>query len=207
MMGHPIVRLVGRVLLASLMSRLFLCLRQLLHHGRLARSSMTAGRLCRSVFLLGRIGRETVCIALARYRWGIPSRQSCPNFPATLIRIWRMNFVGSSLCRRQYSLCNNHFCGSDGVAVALSGAGGAASMDSLLAYDITLLDRDQDLLLLPVPLPPLPDDVRLLPDIALGQRPVSADGWPVATGTVFPCCFSSKRLVPGQAFRCIWCSV
>ena len=54
--------------------------------------------------------------------------------------------------------------------------GGPASMDSLLAYDISLLDRDQDLSLLPVPLLPLPDDFRLLPNAALGQRPVSGDG-------------------------------
>ena len=52
--------------------------------------------------------------------------------------------------------------------------GGPASMDSLLAYDITLLDRDQDLSLLPVLLLPLPDDFRLLPDTALGPHPVSA---------------------------------
>ena len=54
--------------------------------------------------------------------------------------------------------------------------GGRAPLDSLLAYDITLLDRDQDLSLLPVPLLPLPDDFRLLPDTALGQHPVPADG-------------------------------
>ena len=49
-------------------------------------------------------------------------------------------------------------------------------MDSLLAGDITLMDRDQDLSLLPVPLLPLPNDFGLLPDTALGQSSVSADG-------------------------------
>ena len=53
----------------------------------------------------GRFCREMVCFALARNRWGIPSRQSCPNFLVTPIRIWRMNFVGSSLCRQQCRLC------------------------------------------------------------------------------------------------------
>ena len=55
-------------------------------------------------------------------------------------------------------------------------AGGPASMDSFLAGDITLMDRDQDLSLLPVPLLPLPNDSGLLPDTGLGQRSVSADG-------------------------------
>ena len=44
--------------------------------------------------------------------------------------------------------------------------GAPASLDSLLAYDITLLDRDTDLSLLAVPLLPLPDDLLLLPVIA-----------------------------------------
>ena len=36
--------------------------------------------------------------------------------------------------------------------------GAPASLDSLLAYDITLLDHDADLSLVAVPLLPLPDD-------------------------------------------------
>ena len=47
--------------------------------------------------------------------------------------------------------------------------GGPASMDSLLAGDITLMDRDQDLSLLPVPLLPLPNDFGLIPDTAWGR--------------------------------------
>ena len=42
--------------------------------------------------------------------------------------------------------------------------------------DSLLLDRDQDLSLLPVLLLPLPNDFGLLPDTGLGQRSVSADG-------------------------------
>ena len=52
--------------------------------------------------------------------------------------------------------------------------GAPASLDSLLAYDITLLDRDADLSLVAVPLLPLPDDSQLLPDTALERHPVSA---------------------------------
>ena len=48
-------------------------------------------------------------------------------------------------------------------------------LGGLLACDITLLDRDTDLLLLAVPLVPLPDDAHLLPDTALERHSVSAD--------------------------------
>ena len=48
-------------------------------------------------------------------------------------------------------------------------------MDSILAGDVTLMDRNQDLSLLPVPLLSLPNDFRLLTDTTLGQRYVSAD--------------------------------
>ena len=51
--------------------------------------------------------------------------------------------------------------------------GATASLDSLLENDIIFLDRDVDLSLLAVPLLPLPDDLQLLPDIALERRPVS----------------------------------
>ena len=47
--------------------------------------------------------------------------------------------------------------------------GAPASLDSLLAYDITLLDPDTDLSLLAVPLLPLPDDLLFLPVIASEQ--------------------------------------
>ena len=53
--------------------------------------------------------------------------------------------------------------------------GGPASMDSLLAGDISLMDRNKDLSLLPVPLLPLPNDFGFFPDTGLGKRS-SADG-------------------------------
>ena len=53
---------------------------------------------------------------------------------------------------------------------------GPASMDKLLAGDISLMDRDQDLSLLPVPLLSLPNHFGLLTDTALGQSSVSVVG-------------------------------
>ena len=53
--------------------------------------------------------------------------------------------------------------------------GAPASLDGLLAYDITLLDCDTDLLLLAVPLLPLPDDLLLLPVTASEQPSNSAE--------------------------------
>ena len=58
-------------------------------------------------------------------------------------------------------------------------------MNSLLARDITLLVRDKDLSLLPVPLLPLPNDFELLPNTVLWQRSVSADG-PLQLETCLP---------------------
>ena len=51
---------------------------------------------------------------------------------------------------------------------------GPASLNRLLAYDITLLDSNVDLSLFMVPLLPLPDDFQLLPDTALERHPISA---------------------------------
>ena len=51
--------------------------------------------------------------------------------------------------------------------------GAPASLDSILAHDITLLDRGADLSLLAVPLLLLPANLQLLPDIALEWNPVS----------------------------------
>ena len=44
-------------------------------------------------------------------------------------------------------------------------------MDNLLAGDSSLMDRDQDLPLLPLPLLPLPDNFGLLQDMTLGRVP------------------------------------
>ena len=101
MMAPPIVRLVGRCLLACWMSRLFMCLLRLHLPWRFARP------LVLFVVLLsppGILGRETVYIVLVWCRWWIPSRWLCPYFPVTLTRIWKMNFVGFSLWR-QCRLC------------------------------------------------------------------------------------------------------
>ena len=49
-------------------------------------------------------------------------------------------------------------------------------MDNLLAGDSSLMDRDQDLPLLPLPLLPLPDHFGLLQDTALGLSSVSVVG-------------------------------
>ena len=49
-------------------------------------------------------------------------------------------------------------------------------MDNLLTGDSSLMDRDQDLQLLPLPLLPLPDDFGLLQDTALGLSYVSVVG-------------------------------
>ena len=62
----------------------------------------------------------------------------------------------------------------------VSSAGGPASLDSLLAYDITLLDSDADLSLVPVPLLQLPAGLQLLLDTALDhQASVPVPGSPV----------------------------
>ena len=53
--------------------------------------------------------------------------------------------------------------------------GAPASLDSLLVYDITFLDRDIDLSLLAVPLLPLPDDLQLLPATVSEQPTDSAE--------------------------------
>ena len=50
------------------------------------------------------------------------------------------------------------------------------SMDNLLAGDSSLMDRDQDLPLLALPLLPLPDHFGLLQDTALGPSSVSVVG-------------------------------
>ena len=57
------------------------------------------------LFSTGILCWETVCIVLVRCRWWIPSRQLCPYFPVTLTRIWKMNSLSFSLCRRQYRMC------------------------------------------------------------------------------------------------------
>ena len=98
----PLVRLVVRRLLARRMSRLFMCLLRLHLLWRLTRPRALFVVL---LFPPGILGRETVCIVLVRYRWWMPSRQLCPYFPVTLTRIWKINFVGFSLCRRQCRLC------------------------------------------------------------------------------------------------------
>ena len=48
-----------------------------------------------------------------------------------------------------------------------------ASMDNLLVGDSSLIDRNQDLPLLPLPLLPLPNNFGLLQDTALGLSSVS----------------------------------
>ena len=64
-------------------------------------------------------------------------------------------------------LCSGDFAGDAsnlrGFAAPPPSPGGPASLDSLLAYDITLLDRDTDLSCLAAPLLPLPDDLLRLP--------------------------------------------
>ena len=72
--------------------------------------------------------------------------------------------------------------------------GAPASLDSLLAYDITLLDRDTDLSLLAVPLLPLPDNLLLLPVTASEQPSTLLNAR--RRRNCFPCRFSSERLVP-----------
>ena len=54
--------------------------------------------------------------------------------------------------------------------------GGPASIDNLLVGDSSLMDRDQDLPLLPLPLLPLPDHFGLLQDTALGLSSISILG-------------------------------
>ena len=60
--------------------------------------------------------------------------------------------------------------------IELLSPGGPASMDNLLAGDSSLMDRDQDLALFPLPLLPLPDNFRLLQDTALGLNYISVVG-------------------------------
>ena len=48
------------------------------------------------------------------------------------------------------------------------------SLDILRAYDILILENAADLMQLALPLVPLPGDLQILADTALGQRPVSA---------------------------------
>ena len=54
--------------------------------------------------------------------------------------------------------------------------GSPASMANLLAGDSSLMDRDQDLPLLPLPLLPLPDNFGLLQDTTLGLDAISVAG-------------------------------
>ena len=54
--------------------------------------------------------------------------------------------------------------------------GGPASKDDLLTGDSSLMDRDQDLPLLPLPFLPLPDHFGFLQDMALGLSSVSVVG-------------------------------
>ena len=77
--------------------------------------------------------------------------------------------------------------------------GAPASLNSVLANDITLLDRDADLSLLWVPLLPLPDDLQLLPDIAPERRPVS-DSRPLPSEPCSPVVPPPRDLSPDGPF-------
>ena len=72
--------------------------------------------------------------------------------------------------------------------------GAPGSLDSLLAYDISLLDSAADLTQLAVP---LPGDLQLLADAALERHPVLARH--TSAGTKFICGSSDAGLVPGGA--------
>ena len=61
-------------------------------------------------------------------------------------------------------------------------------LDSLLAYDILILDKAGTLMQLALPLVPLPGDLHLLADTALGQHPVSTplSPRPIPSSSIVP---------------------
>ena len=70
------------------------------------------------------------------------------------------------------------------------------SLDSLLAYDISILDSAADLTQPTLPLVPLPGNLQLLAETALGQLPVSTHLSPLP-GRVH-LLFLRRQTCPGQ---------
>ena len=132
------------------------------------------------------------CLRPVWWGWGYRHRnirrQQCPSCPRQLSlrgclrhRSGRHTLLGHWMCYQHpdvsfYVPTTSPVTPAQTLDTEFLSTGGPASMDSLIVGGSSLMDRDNDLPLLPLPLLPLPDSFGLLQDTALKLSSISVAG-------------------------------